>query len=163
MAKRKNAAGAGAIATNRRARRDYHLHETYEAGLELLGSEVKSVRNRKVSIEQSYGRLIGGELFVVGMHVAEYEQAGPFTHKPLRPRKLLLHRREIGRIAAKITQKGFTLVPTRLYFSRGYAKLQVAIATGKRKYDKREDIRRRDAEREMRREMKRVKHGRDAS
>jgi len=163
MARKKKAAAAGAIATNRRARRDYHLHETYEAGLELLGSEVKSVRNRKVSIEQSYGRLIRGELFVVGMHIAEYEQAGPFTHKPLRQRKLLLHRREIGRIAAKITQKGFTLVPTRLYFSRGYAKLQVAIATGKRKYDKREDIKRRDAEREMRREMKRVKRGRDAS
>lgn len=143
------------IARNKKARFNYDLHETYEAGLVLQGSEVKSVRNRKVSIEQAYGRIFDGELFLVGMHIAEYEEAGPFSHKPLRPRKLLLHKREVNEIIGKLTQKGFTLVPTRVYFQHGYAKVEVALATGKRKYDKREAIKERDAQRHMQQALRR--------
>jgi SsrA-binding protein len=142
------------IATNKRARRDYHLEERFEAGLQLQGSEVKSIRDRKASLDQSFGRIIKGELYLTGMHIAEYAQAGPFTHNPLRPRKLLLHKREIERIVSRISQKGYTLVPTRLYFKRGLVKVEVAIATGKREFDKREDIKKRDAEREMKRAIR---------
>ena len=146
--------GPDAVARNRKARRDYLLLETFEAGLVLEGSEVKSIRNRKVSIDQAYGRIINDELYIVGMHIAEYEQAGPFGHKPLRPRKLLLHKREIREITAKILQKGVTLVPLRVHFRHGYAKVEMAIATGKRKFDKREDIKKRDAQRDMQRALR---------
>ena len=141
------------IARNRRARFEYHLHETFEAGIELKGSEVKSVRDRKVSIEQCYGRMFGNEIYLVGMNIAAYEPAKNYGHEPTRPRKLLLHKREVLEIASYIMQPGYTLVPVRMYFRHGYAKIEVAVATGKKQYDKREDIKKRDAEREMRREV----------
>ena len=141
------------IATNRRARFDFLIQEKYEAGLVLKGSEVKSIRSRRVSLEQSFGRVLNGELHIVGMNIAPYEQAGPLSHEPLRPRKLLLHKSELARIIPRISQSGFTLIPLRLYFRRGCAKVEVAVATGRKKYDKREKIRRREAERDMRRSL----------
>jgi SsrA-binding protein len=146
--------GDSLIATNRRVRHDYFVHEIYECGLELKGTEVKSVRNRKVSIDQAFGRLLSGELHIVGMNIAPYEQAGVlFQHEPLRPRKLLLRKREIEKIVPKIQQKGFTFIPLRMYFRHGFAKIEMGIATGKKLYDKREELRKRDAQRTMKREI----------
>lgn len=142
------------IARNRRARFEYNLLERFEAGIELKGSEVKSVRDRKVSIEQCFGRMFGDEVYLVGMNIAAYEPAKNYGHEPTRPRKLLLHKREVREIASYIMQRGYTLVPVRMYFRHGYAKVEVAIATGKKQYDKREAIKKRDAERDMRREVR---------
>ena len=143
------------IAANKKARHKYELVEKYEAGLALLGSEVKSLRNKKASIEEAFGRVRGGEIYLIGMHIAPYEQANILNHDPLRPRKLLLRKREINRIVTRIQERGFTLVPTRLYFKHGLAKVEVATARGKRLYDRRQDIKKRDQEREIRRAMSR--------
>jgi SsrA-binding protein len=151
----------GSVATNRRARFDYHIHEVFEAGLELKGSEVKSLRNRQVSLDQSFGRLLNGELHLVGMTIAPYKEAGIFGHEPLRPRKLLLHKREIEKITGQLFQRGFTLIPLRLYFRRGFAKVEIAIASGQKKYDKREAIKRREAQREISRELGRARRMRE--
>ncbi len=156
MKRRKNSSEHGnLIATNRKARHKYELVEKYEAGLALLGSEVKSLRNKKASIEEAFGRLRDGEIFLVGMHIAPYEQANIRNHDPLRPRKLLLRKREITRIAARIQERGFTLVPTRLYFKHGLAKVEIATARGKRLYDKRQDIKKREQQRDIRRALSR--------
>ena len=141
------------IATNRKARHKYQFVEKYEAGLVLLGSEVKSLRNKKVSIEEAFGRVRDGEIYLVGMHIAPYEQANIRNHDPLRPRKLLLRKREINRIAAQILERGFTLVPTRLYFKHGLAKIEIATARGKRLYDRREDIKKREQQRDIQRAL----------
>lgn len=146
--------GDSLVATNRRARHDFFIHQTYEAGIELKGSEVKSARNHKVSIDQAFGRVLNGALHIVGMNIAPYEQAGVlFNHEPLRPRKLLLHKREIEKIVPKLQQKGFTLVPLRIYFRHGFLKVEMGVATGKKLYDKRDELRKRDAQRTMKREI----------
>ncbi len=156
MKHRKSPSGqSNLIAANKKARHKYELVEKYEAGLALLGSEVKSLRNKRASIDEAFGRLRDGEIYIVGMHIAPYEEASIQNHEPLRPRKLLLRRREINRIAARIQERGYTLVPTRLYFKHGLAKVEVATARGKRLYDRREDIKKREQQREIQRAMSR--------
>lgn len=138
---------------NRKARFNYEIVETIEAGVELKGTEVKSVRAGKVSLADSFARIRNGEIYLFGADIAAYENAGYATHDPKRPRRLLLHAREIDRLAGKITQKGFTLVPTKMYFKRGWAKVLIGLARGKQLYDKRETIKKRDTAREIKRAM----------
>ncbi|GBD28572.1 SsrA-binding protein [bacterium HR31] len=147
------AEGERTVVANRRARHDYHLEETYEAGLQLLGSEVKSLRAGRASLQDAYAKVRGGEVWLVNMHIAPYEQAGPFNHDPLRPRKLLLHRAEIRRLVGKVKERGYTLIPLRVYFRRGLAKVELALARGKKQYDKRADIRKREAQRQIARAL----------
>ena len=143
--------GDHVIARNKRARFEFEVIEKLEAGISLMGSEVKSLRNRDVSINEAFARPRGGELWLLGMNIKPYLQANIRNHDPLRPRKLLLHHREISRIMGKISEKGYTLVPLALYWKRGIAKVSLALARGKRRYDKRQAIKKREAEREMRR------------
>lgn len=147
------AEGERTVVANRRARHDYHLEETYEAGVQLLGSEVKSLRAGRASLQDAYAKVRGGEVWLVNMHIAPYEQAGPFNHDPLRPRKLLLHRAEIRQLVGKVKERGYTLVPLRVYFRRGLAKVELALARGKKQYDKRADIRKREAQRQIARAL----------
>ena len=137
---------------NRKARHEYHIGETFEAGIVLSGTEVKSVRAGKASIQEAFCRLENGEVWLHGMHIAPYLQGNRWNVDPLRTRKLLLHRLEIGKIARQLQEKGLTLVPLKLYFSRGYAKLNIGLARGKKLYDKREAIAQRDARREQERQ-----------
>ena len=146
--------GTKAVATNRRARRDYDLDDSFECGIVLRGSEVKSLRESNVQLAEAYARPERGEIWLLGLHIAPYSHAGGVeAPDPDRPRKLLLHRREIDRIAARVDREGLTLVPLFLYFRDGRAKLEVALGRGRRQYDKRQEIARRDAEREARRAM----------
>jgi SsrA-binding protein len=142
------------IAENRKARRNYFIVDEYEAGLELRGTEVKSLRMGRANIKDAYARIKDGEVFVYQLHIAPYPFAHYDNHDPLRPRKLLLHKYEIKRLYGKVNEKGHTLVPLRLYFKGGKAKILLALAKGKRQYDKREAIRRRDEKRDMERERK---------
>lgn len=136
------------MAENRKARFDYHIDDVLEAGLALTGTEVKSAREGRVQLQDSYVLLRGNELFVHNMHIAPYARGHPFNHDPYRERKLLLHRFEIDRLAGKLRQRGYTLVPLRMYFTdRGIAKLEIGLARGKRKYDKRHAIAEREAKR----------------
>ncbi len=147
--------GLKVVADNRRARHDYHIEETYEAGIVLTGSEIKSVRAGRVNLRGSYARLINDEVFLYDAHISPYEQSGShYNHEPLRPRKLLLHRREIRRLLGLIRQKGLTLVPLQVYFKGRRAKVELAVARGKKLYDKREDIAKREAQRDIERVMK---------
>ncbi len=142
------------VQRNKRAYFNYEIAEKVEAGLVLKGSEVKSIRDGKVSIGEAYARVKNGELWVVGMDIAQYPQAGPYNnHEPRRPRKLLLHRAEIRKLSGKVAERGLTLVPLALYFKDGFAKLEIGLARGKRQYDKRRTIRDREAQREIRRRM----------
>lgn len=142
------------ITVNRKARHDYHIDETYEAGIALRGTEVKSIRARKVSIKEAYAEVRNGEVFIHDMHIAPYEAGNQFNHDPKRTRKLLMHKSEIRRLIGKTKEKGYTLIPLKLYFNeRGKAKLEIGLARGKKVYDKRQDIARRDAEREMKRAL----------
>ena len=143
------------IAENRKARRNYFIIDEYEAGLELKGTEVKSLRMGRANLKDSYARIKNGEVFVYQLHIAPYPFAHYDNHDPLRPRKLLLHKHEIKRLYGKVNEKGHTLVPLRLYFKGGKAKILLALAKGKRTYDKREAIKRRDEKRDMERERKR--------
>lgn len=144
------------VARNRRARRDYQIEETYEAGLVLKGSEVKSIRAGRVSIEEAYAKVEDGEVWLYGMHIAPYEQAGLFGHDPERPKKLLLKKREIARLIGKVGRAGYTLVPLSLYFNeRGYAKVELALAKGLSKADKRRKLIEEEEERRAREAMKR--------
>ncbi len=136
--------------------RDYHIEEKFEAGLVLTGSEVKSLRNGKASIKESYAIVRTGEVELVGSYIAPYQAAGVFDHDPNRSRKLLLKKREINRLIGKTQMKGYTLVPTAIYFRGGFAKVEIAVAKGKKLYDKRSDIKKREADREMERAMKRA-------
>jgi SsrA-binding protein len=147
--------GLKIVATNQKAGRDFFLEDRLEAGIALRGSEIKSIRAGKVSLRESYVRVDGQEAWLVNAHIAPYDPASHMNHDPIRPRKLLLHRREIARLFDKVQQRGFTIVPTRMYIKRGRAKLEIALARGKRKYDKRTEIARRDAERDMERELAR--------
>ncbi len=148
--------GVKLIATNRRARFDYDVRETFEAGLVLVGSEVKSLRNNGASIGESYAAIKEGEVWVTGMHIPPYSFARDGGHEPLRPRKLLLHRREIDRISSRVAERGLTLVPLRLYFRKGMAKMDLALAKGRSKVDKRQVIREREQRREMERGVRQV-------
>jgi len=140
------------IATNRKAHFEYEILEKFEAGLSLVGSEVKSLRNRDVSIAEAFARPKDDELWLLGMNIKTYQQANVRNHEPLRPRKLLLHRREIEKMTGKVAERGFTLIPLLLYWKHGIAKVLIAVARGKRQFDKRESIKKREADREIRRE-----------
>ncbi len=139
------------VSSNRRARRNYTVVETVEAGLALLGSEVKSLREGRLDLKDSYALIKGGEAYLVGAYIAPYEFARDGGHEPERERKLLLHRREIDRIGGQLAEKGLTLVPLQVYFKDGKAKVELGLAKGKTSYDKRETIKERDHEREMER------------
>lgn len=143
------------IANNKKARHEYFVDEVYEAGLVLTGTEIKSIRNGKVSIKEAYAKIINGEALILGMNISPYEQGNRFNVDPLRPRKLLLHRREINKLIGKLKVGGVTLIPLRIYLNdRGKAKIEIAVARGKKLYDKRDSIAKRDTDRKMQRAMK---------
>ena len=145
--------GQKIVARNRKASHDYFLEDFAEAGIVLLGTEIKSIRAGQVSLKEAYVRLDGQEAFLVNAHIAPYNPASHFNHDPRRPRKLLLHKREIRRMHEKVSQRGYTIVPTKMYLSRGRAKVEIATARGKRQYDKRKEIAKRETDREIEREM----------
>ena len=153
MTKEKSS-GEQIVCVNREARHNYFIDETYEAGLVLVGSEVKSLRDGKANLKDSYARIQKGEAVLVNAHVSPYAGANQFNHDPTRPRKLLLHRREIERLTGKTKERGFTLIPLKLYFKNGRAKVELGLARGKKFYDKRETLRRKVAEREVERALK---------
>lgn len=142
------------VATNRKAYHNYHIGESIEAGIALTGSEIKSVRAGRVSLGDAYVRPEGGELWLLNAHIARYEASSYMSHEPTRPRKLLLHRKEINNLSSKVAEKGLTLVATKLYLKGSIAKVEIALAKGKKLYDKRESIHRREAERELARTAK---------
>lgn len=147
------------IATNRRARHDYLIEETYEAGISLMGSEVKTLRSGKASLQDSYAVVRNEEVFLLGVHIPPYPQASMRNHEPTRIRKLLLHRDEIRRLIGKTAERGYTLIPMRLYFKRNKVKVELGLGRGKRKHDKREAIAAREAQREMERRRGRIRRG----
>ena len=142
------------VANNKKAYHDYFIEEKYECGIALHGTEVKSLRMGKCSIKEAFIRIENGEVFVYGMHVSPYEKGNIFNKDPLRVKKLLLHKQEIHKLLGKIKEKGYTLVPLQVYFSNGRAKVEIGLARGKKLYDKREDIAKKDARRETEREFK---------
>jgi SsrA-binding protein len=142
------------LADNRKAHHDYHLIETFEAGVALLGTEVKSIREGGVNLRDSFARIEGGEVWIYNVHIRAYSNRGYSDHEPTRKRKLLLHRREIRKLIGKTVEKGMTLVPTRMYFKNGRIKIAVSLAKGKKAHDKRETIKRRETERETRAAVK---------
>ncbi len=146
--------GIKPVVDNRRARHNYHIKETYEAGLVLLGTEVKSLRMGKGNLQDAYAVVQGGEVWVNNFHISPYEKGNQFNHEPLRPKKLLLNRREINRLTGLQQEKGYTLIPLKIFFKNGLAKMDLAVAVGKKLYDKREDIASRDAQRDIQRAMK---------
>ena len=141
------------VATNRKARHDYELLDTFECGIQLTGSEVKSLRQGQASLTDCYARVRNGEVWLEGMHIPPYEQGDTRTHLPVRPRKLLLHRREIEAIDRDVSEKGLGLVPLRVFFTHGMAKVEIALARGKRQHEKRQAIAKREAQREAEREL----------
>ncbi len=142
------------LATNRKAYHDYHIEETFEAGIAFTGTEIKSVRAGSVNLRDSYAQVRDGELWLINVHIAPYEPASRQNVDPYRDRKLLMHRREILRLFGRVQEKGFTLIPLRMYLKKNRAKVEIGLARGKRQYDKREAISRRDAAREMARALK---------
>jgi SsrA-binding protein len=146
--------GTKLIAENRRARHDYELLDRFEAGIVLTGTEVKSLREGRASLGHAYAEVRDGEAWLLNASIATYDQGNIANHEPERPRKLLLHRREIASLLGKVRERGFTLVPTRLYFKDGRAKVELALARGKERHDKRRDIAKRDADRQIERAMK---------
>ena len=142
------------VSTNRKAKFEYFLIETFEAGIALQGSEIKSIRAGQVSLTEAYVQIDGQNAWLMGAHISPYEQANRFNHDPLRPRRLLLHKKEIRHLWDSIRQKGMTIVPTRVYLKEGRAKVEIALARGKKSYDKRETIAKRDRERDSAREMR---------
>ena len=151
MAKEK---GSRLIANNKKAYHDYFIEETYEAGIALHGTEVKSLRMGKCSIKESFIRIEDGEVFIYGMHISPYEKGNIFNRDPLRVKKLLLHKSEIRKMKGKIAEKGYTLVPLKVYFNRSLVKVEIGLAKGKKLYDKRQDIAKKDAKREAERDFK---------
>ncbi|HYK68920.1 MAG TPA: SsrA-binding protein SmpB [Streptosporangiaceae bacterium] len=147
--------GKKIIASNRRARHDYTIEDTVEAGLVLTGTEVKSLRAGRATLTEGYGQITNNEAWLHGVHIPEYTQGTWTNHEPRRTRKLLMHRREIDKLASSIHEQGLTLVPLSLYFSGGKVKIELALARGKRAYDKRQDLAKRDAAREIERELRR--------
>ncbi|HOT90506.1 MAG TPA: SsrA-binding protein SmpB [Anaerolineae bacterium] len=147
------------VATNRKAYHEYSIEERYEAGIVLTGTEIKSVRAGRVSLAEGYVQVRNGELWLYEVHIARYEQSGKQTHDPKRPRKLLMHRKEIVRLANSTQERGYTLIPLRMYIKGKLAKVEIALVKGKRQYDKREAIAKRDAERRIRHEWKEFERG----
>lgn len=146
--------GKKLVANNKRAYHDYFIDEKFECGIELFGTEVKSIRAGKCSIKESFVRIEKGEVFVFGMHVNPYEKGNIFNKDPLRVKKLLLHRKEINKLMGRIAEKGYTLVPLQVYFKDGKAKVEIGLAKGKKLYDKRQDIAKKDQRREAEKELK---------
>jgi SsrA-binding protein len=146
--------GRKTIASNRKARHDYEILDTYEAGLVLMGSEIKSIRAGHVNLREGFVQPREDELWLLNVHIASYEQASVFGHEPLRPRKLLLHRKEINRIMSRIQEKGLTVVPLMIYLVKGRAKVEIGLARGKKLYDKRENLKKRDSDRQIQRSMR---------
>jgi SsrA-binding protein len=139
----------GSIARNKRARHDYHILETWEAGIALLGTEVKALRDGRANLTDAYGVVKDGEVYLLNLHIGHYDTGGVFNHEPTRTRKLLLHRSEIRKMIGAVERQGLTLVPLDLYFKNGRAKVMLALGKGKKQHDKREDLRKKDDEREM--------------
>jgi SsrA-binding protein len=154
MAKDGEKTGIQVKATNRKALRDYEIEEKHEAGIVLVGSEIKSIREGRASLREAYATVEGGEVWLHDMNISPYAYASHFGHEATRPRKLLLHKDEIKRLTGRITEKGYTLVPTRLYIKDGKAKVELGLAHGKRKYDKRREIAKKDADREIERAIR---------
>ncbi len=150
----KTESGIKIIAQNRKASHDYFLEDRYEAGIVLQGSEIKSIRAGRVSLKEAYVLVEGAQAFLVNAHIAAYDPAARQNHDPLRARKLLLHKKEIAKMAEKSQQKGYTIVPLKMYLAKGRAKVEVALAKGKKTYDKRHDIARRDADRDIQRALR---------
>ncbi|MBQ0066635.1 MAG: SsrA-binding protein SmpB [Phascolarctobacterium sp.] len=147
--------GLKIISENRKASHDFNLLEKWECGIELKGTEVKSLRQGKANLKDAYAQVTkSGEVVVYQLHISEYDHGNINNHDPLRPRRLLMHRQEIKRLIGKVREKGFALIPLKLYFKHGLVKLELALATGKHEYDKRQDIAKRDAQREMQRAMR---------
>ncbi|AOM81990.1 SsrA-binding protein SmpB [Salisediminibacterium beveridgei] len=142
------------IAQNKKANHDFHIEETYEAGIVLTGTEIKSIRNRRVNLKDSFARISGGEVWLSNMHISPYEQGNRHNHDPVRARKLLMHRKEIDKLVGITKEKGYTLVPLKIYIKNGVAKVLLGLGRGKKKYDKREDLKRKDAKREVERAFK---------
>ena len=146
--------GGKLVASNRKARHEYFIEETYEAGIALTGTEIQSVRQGRVSLGDAYAEVRGGEVFLVNSHIAEYDYGNRLNHNPRRLRKLLLHKSEIRRLDSRVRERGYTIVPLRMYLRGGLAKLEIGLARGKKMWDKREDIAKRDAQREIERTSK---------
>ena len=150
----KKNAGIKIACENRKARHDYFIHETFEAGIELQGTEVKSLRAGRANLKDSYAYIKNGEIFVDHMHISPYEQGNIFNHDPLRPRRLLMHKAEILKLFGQTREKGYTIIPLKVYFKRGRAKMEIALASGKHNYDKRQDLKARADKRDMDRAMR---------
>ena len=148
------------VAQNRKARHDYHIEETYEAGIVLTGTEIKSLRGGQGNLKDSFARISNGEAWLHNMHISPYEQGNRYNHEPTRARKLLLHKKEIDRLIGLTKEKGYTLVPLRVYIKNGFAKVLIGLGKGKKKYDKREDLKEKDAKREIQRAFKDSQLGR---
>jgi SsrA-binding protein len=146
--------GIKPVASNRKAYHDYFIEETLEAGIALVGTEVKSLRGGRITLRDSYAELRSGELYLVGVHISPYEQGNVWNHDPMRVRKLLLHRREIERLEGRVNERGYSVVPTKVYFKDGRAKVELGLARGKKLYDKRADLAKKDAQRDMERSLK---------
>ncbi len=146
--------GIKIITSNRRARREYHISDILEAGLALQGTEVKALREGRANLQDAYCKVEGGEVFLVNAHISPYSHGNLNNHDPLRPRKLLLHKREIGKLKKAIQQKGFTVIPLKLYFKNGIAKVEIGLARGKKLYDKRADIAERETQRRLDRTLR---------
>jgi len=147
------------VAMNRKASHDYFLEDRFEAGIALVGTEIKSVRNGQVQIREAYVQAQGGEMFLLNAHIAPYDPAARQNHDPLRPRKLLLHKKEIAKLADKVKLKGYAIIPVKMYLTKGRAKLEIALGKGKKQYDKRQAIAERDSRREMDRALARSRRG----
>jgi len=145
------------ITTNKKAFHDFQILETFEAGIVLLGSEVKSCRQNKVNLKDGYGRIKDGEIYLIDTHISPYFYSHQFNHDPLRDRKLLFHKKEIKKLYGKMRERGQTLIPLKMYFKNGKVKIEMALAKGKKDFDRREDIKKRDVEREMRKGLKEKK------
>ncbi|MBC1520142.1 SsrA-binding protein SmpB [Listeria aquatica] len=142
------------IAQNKKARHDFSIEETFEAGIVLQGTEIKSIRNARVNLKDAYARVDRGEVFLHNMHISPYEQGNRFNHDPLRTRKLLLHKKQISRLIGETKEAGYSIVPLKMYIKDGYAKVLIGVAKGKKKYDKREDLKRKEAKRDIERAFK---------
>ncbi|MCQ6264253.1 SsrA-binding protein SmpB [Fictibacillus sp. WQ 8-8] len=139
------------VAQNKKARHDYHIEETFEAGIVLQGTEIKAIRAGRINLKDSFARVQNGEMFLHNMHVSPYDQGNRYNHDPLRTRKLLLHKKEISRLLGATKEQGYSIVPLKLYLKNGFAKVLIGLARGKKNYDKREDLKKKDAKREIER------------
>lgn len=148
MAQKKD---SGVIAQNKKAGHDYHIEETFEAGIILQGTEIKSIRAGRIQIKDAFARILNGELFLINAHISTYEQGNRYNHDPLRTRKLLLHKKEITKLIGATKEKGYALVPLKVYIKNGFAKVLIGLGKGKKNFDKREDLKKKDAKREIER------------